>query len=320
MIANINNYYQEIMTQGVSHISEAGEDMAVAYQYNPRRIYLINRKMEFAWLVLDRNDLVLWDTSDVDFAQVDALDNSDNAHIMYARYGFNIGRFKNGLALVNWTLYPDGQYFADEDGYGMEDNGPTVVYAFINRQGRVVIPFQPMTSDQIRRFQGAPPKKRVAVLTGLGIHNELNRFNMVDQGLLQPGIVHQRIADLQQSYDVTVVTTCKDTCHEQAGQSAVVRLLSEQPEQQLVSLAAEAIRRADVTILVGCRSMLEPIRSLMQYVHPFSRLYVCRYNDGEGVLPRLHNVVRAFAYSTFEPLEEGILSVVDHLERFPLDD
>ena len=46
------------------------------------------------------------------------------------------------MALVYWTLYPDGCYFMDEDGYGMEDNHESALYGFIDKQARVVIPFQ----------------------------------------------------------------------------------------------------------------------------------------------------------------------------------
>ncbi len=314
------NYYHEIMTQGADSILDFGEDMAVAYQYSPRRIYLVNRKKEFAWLVLDRDDIVQWDKKDVDFEKVSTLGNNENATVMYAPYGFNISWFKNGRALVSWTLYPDGQYFADEDGYGMEDNEESKVYAFVNQQCEIVVPFQPMTSEQIAQYQNMPKRRRMAVITGLGIHNEANRFNMDTDNRLQPGNIHKKIAAFQHGNDMTVITTCRDRCHERAGSQQVIRLLTDQPEQELIRQAIEAVRQADVIVLMGCQAVMEPVRSLMPYVRPTSRLYVCRYNDGEGRLPHMHNVVRAFAYSTFEPLEEGILSVMAHLGSFPLED
>ncbi len=47
-------------------------------------------------------------------------------HIIARKIGGKVLRlwrkFKNGVVLVEWTLYPDGRYFMDEDGYGMEDN------------------------------------------------------------------------------------------------------------------------------------------------------------------------------------------------------
>lgn len=52
--------------------------------------------------------------------------------------------FKNGLCAISWTLYPDGRYFADEDGFGMEDNAEEVIYGIINTNLEFVEPFRPV--------------------------------------------------------------------------------------------------------------------------------------------------------------------------------
>ena len=41
-------------------------------------------------------------------------------------------------------LYPDGRYFADEDGYGMEDNDEVKVYCVLDDNLQVVRPFGPV--------------------------------------------------------------------------------------------------------------------------------------------------------------------------------
>ena len=46
-------------------------------------------------------------------------------------------------------FYPDGRYFADEDGYGMEDNEEENVYCIIDSNLRIVIPWQPMTDGEM---------------------------------------------------------------------------------------------------------------------------------------------------------------------------
>ena len=51
---------------------------------------------------------------------------------------------KDGIARVNWTLYPDGRYFADEDGFGMEDNDEVNIDAYIDTECRVLVKFQDM--------------------------------------------------------------------------------------------------------------------------------------------------------------------------------
>jgi hypothetical protein len=88
--------------------------------------------------------------SDIDFEKVDRLENSHNAHMLLAKYGFGVDSFNNGIALVWWTLYPDGRYFEDEDGFGGENCDETTVYAYINTSGNVVIPFQDMTEEEKR--------------------------------------------------------------------------------------------------------------------------------------------------------------------------
>ncbi len=52
--------------------------------------------------------------------------------------------FKNGLCAITWTLYPDGRYFADEDGFGMEDNDEEEVYAIIDTNLDIIEPFRPI--------------------------------------------------------------------------------------------------------------------------------------------------------------------------------
>ena len=41
-------------------------------------------------------------------------------------------------------LYPDGRYFADEDGFGMEDNDEVTVYCVLDENLQVVRPFAPV--------------------------------------------------------------------------------------------------------------------------------------------------------------------------------
>ena len=41
-------------------------------------------------------------------------------------------------------LYPDDRYFADSDGFGMEDNDEEEVYAIIDTDLNIVEPFRPI--------------------------------------------------------------------------------------------------------------------------------------------------------------------------------
>ena len=47
-------------------------------------------------------------------------------------------------------IYPDGIYFMDDDGFGMYDGKEECIGAYINRQGRIIIPFCPMNDSRTR--------------------------------------------------------------------------------------------------------------------------------------------------------------------------
>ena len=53
------------------------------------------------------------------------------------------------MCAITWTLYPDGRYFADSDGFGMEDNDEEVVYAIIDTNLNIVEPFRPIDNIEV---------------------------------------------------------------------------------------------------------------------------------------------------------------------------
>lgn len=67
--------------------------------------------------------------------------------------------FKNGVCAISWTVYPDGRYFEDEDGFGGEDNPEERAYCVINRDLEIIVPFQPM--EDVRIVLMRYEKKRV---------------------------------------------------------------------------------------------------------------------------------------------------------------
>ena len=79
-------------------------------------------KMEIVEEVIDgyvmmNQDLTLPFISkeDIDWKGVETLENNSNAYRYSAYYQrFAVETFKNGVAIVTWTLYPDGRYFMDE--------------------------------------------------------------------------------------------------------------------------------------------------------------------------------------------------------------
>ena len=56
-------------------------------------------------------------------------------------------------------LYPDGRYFADSDGFGMEDNDEEDVFAIIDTNLDIVEPFRPV-NDVANYLKELRNKKR----------------------------------------------------------------------------------------------------------------------------------------------------------------
>lgn len=120
-----------------------------------RERFLINNADKTVYELMDRSlRLTFLTEKDVDWESVRTLDNNRNAYSFSAYYQrFAVEKFKEGVALVEWTLYPDGRYFMDEDGYGMEDNDASVLYGFIDTHANVVIPFQAKSWEGLEKMR-----------------------------------------------------------------------------------------------------------------------------------------------------------------------
>lgn len=118
-----------------------------------RERFLIDHNAKEAFQLMDRGLMLTFiSKDDVDWTGVETLENNHNAYAFSAYYQrFAVEKFKNGVALVKWTLYPDGYYFMDEDGYGMEDNDESALYGFIDKKARVVIPFQAKGWEELEK-------------------------------------------------------------------------------------------------------------------------------------------------------------------------
>lgn len=105
--------------------------------------YLVNKATGKARLI-DGDGLLLGFTDkEIDYATIDKLENSHNAHSRRIAYR-GIGRWddcQKGIFALSWMLYPDGRYFADSDGFGGEDNDELTVYCVMNDNLEVIRPF-----------------------------------------------------------------------------------------------------------------------------------------------------------------------------------
>lgn len=118
-----------------------------------RERFLINHADKTAYELMDSGlTLKFIGKQDVDWDGVESLENNQNAYSYSAYYQrFAVEPFKQGVALVTWTLYPDGQYFMDEDGFGMEDNDASIIYGFIDTNANVVVPFQAKPWEELEK-------------------------------------------------------------------------------------------------------------------------------------------------------------------------
>jgi len=121
-----------------------GEDLMLVVDKEDGR-YLVNKTTGKTRKISEPGKLVGFSDEEIDLDAIEKLDNSHNARLRLIQYG-GISRWndcRNGLITLCWTLYPDGRYFADEDGYGMEDNDELTVYCVMNDNLEVVKPFAP---------------------------------------------------------------------------------------------------------------------------------------------------------------------------------
>ena len=128
----------------------AGDKMALFFGEGWRNyeLYIANTITgKIRKLSTTRGELLV-DDNDIDYEAIvkeckNGIGNAQAKAIRYARLNRWDG-FKDGLCAISWMLYPDGRYFADEDGFGMEDNDEEKVYAIIDTDLNIVEPFRPI--------------------------------------------------------------------------------------------------------------------------------------------------------------------------------
>lgn len=92
--------------------------------------------------------ILLVDDKDIDYSAIErecekGIYNARGKAIRYEGMNRWDG-FKDGVCALSWMLYPDGCYFADSDGYGMEPFDEEVAYAIIDTALEIVEPFRPI--------------------------------------------------------------------------------------------------------------------------------------------------------------------------------
>lgn len=96
---------------------------------------------------------------------------------------------ENGWIML-WQIQPDGRYWADDDGFGMEDEEEVTLYTYVDRNGQFTGPFRiyrvgwhPYTLD---RFENGRKKYRSKDLQKLKEGNLATRYTLKPEDLLFP--------------------------------------------------------------------------------------------------------------------------------------
>ena len=116
---------------------DIGENMAV-FSGEGRSYTIINKETGKTRLLVSESGSLLVADNEIDFNAIKKgcpdFNGRKSVRYWFGRYN----DFRNGICAICWTIHPDGRYFADEDGFGMED------YCIINKDLEIIVPFQPM--------------------------------------------------------------------------------------------------------------------------------------------------------------------------------
>lgn len=114
-----------------------------------RSMFFMDHMVQRAFIFIDPHfRLLTVNQEDINWESLEKLPPKakETATELYFGYPSFIYSFNQGVALVCWQLVPDGRYYMDEDGYGMEDDNEVNIYGVIDRTGKVIVPFR-LTND-----------------------------------------------------------------------------------------------------------------------------------------------------------------------------
>lgn len=118
-------------------------------QWGSKGLILVNEeKREAHMVVFPDGSLPIFTQDDLDMESIAATGYDYDARKLMVDYTMGVDRFRDGVARVHWMLHPDGSYYADEDGFGRQDDDEVWVYAYIDTDCRVLVPFRQMESKE----------------------------------------------------------------------------------------------------------------------------------------------------------------------------
>ena len=141
-----------VVTSGIPELEGSkgflcGDSMAIFFGRG-KSFYVANTITGKLRQMSSETGFLLVEASEIDYNAIakvcqNGFDNAVRKSIQYESLNRYDG-YKGGLCALSWMLYPDGIYFADEDGFGMEDNDEENVYAIIDTNLDIIEPFRPI--------------------------------------------------------------------------------------------------------------------------------------------------------------------------------
>lgn len=133
-----------------------GEGMEMVNQsiwgwFKPRFLMNHNLKTAYEWM-WPNQQLAIVDAEHIDWESMARLpeDAISTLHAYSFRYPSFIRGFKNGIALVQWQLIPDGRYYMDDDGFGMTSDIELNIYGFIDQEANIILKFHYYTDAEVK--------------------------------------------------------------------------------------------------------------------------------------------------------------------------
>ena len=68
------------------------------------------------------------------------------------RFNCYVSHFVGGIASFSWIVQPDGFYWVDEDGFGMEPDIEIRLYSLLDKAGNFLTPFSNRQPDEYSEF------------------------------------------------------------------------------------------------------------------------------------------------------------------------
>lgn len=109
--------------------------------FHPINLTLKNDALKFSRKITDANGYFIDFPGVVDGEWQEDLKSEFRPQM---KFMFSWNSFKNGLLEFFWTVQPDGRYYADDDGFGMEDDVEIRLKSHLDKNGDFTEPFAPV--------------------------------------------------------------------------------------------------------------------------------------------------------------------------------